>query len=119
VRLVERLRRVRTRERERYYRTVKSGTGLARLELEEETTRDVFEAMWPLTAGRRVSKRRYRIPDGGVVWEVDEFTDRGLVLAEVELSRVDQPVVLPDWLAPTVARDVTGEPEYVNANLAR
>ena len=118
-RLIERLRRVRTRDRERYYRTVKSGTGLARMELEEETTREVFDAMWPLTVGRRVSKRRHRIPDGEVVWEVDEFTDRSLVLAEVELRRVDQDVVLPDWLAPTVARDVTGEPEYVNANLAR
>ena len=66
-----------------------------------------------------MSKRRHRIPDGEVVWEVDEFTDRRLVLAEVELKRVDQGVVVPDWLAPTVAREVTGEPEYVNANLAR
>lgn len=118
-RLVERLRHVRSPDGERWYRTVKSGTGVSRIELEDETTRETFEAMWPLTLGKRVTKRRHRIPHGTLLWEVDEFTDRELVLAEVELHRADEEVVIPGWLGPLVVRDVTDEAEYVNANLAR
>ena len=121
-RLVERVRRVRDADGERWFRTVKAGRGVRRLELEEETTRDVFDALWALTEGRRVRKRRYRVPDGGVVgrtWEVDEFTDRELVLAEVELDSASAEVALPEWLAPHVVRDVTGEHEYGNRTLAR
>ena len=118
-RLVERLRRTRTQRGEALFRTVKVGVGIQRIELEEETTREVFDTMWPLTAGRRLTKRRHRIPVNGLVWEIDEFTDRDLVLAEVELLDALQEPMIPDWLAPFVVRDVTGEPEYVNVNLAR
>ena len=107
-RLVERLRRVRSGEAERYVRTVKSGTGLVRTELEEECTREVFEALWPLTEGRRVLKRRHVIPDGALHWEIDEFTDRDLVLAEIELPSADITAEFPAWLLSVVERDVTG-----------
>ena len=53
------------------------------------------------------------------MWEVDEFTDRDLVLAEVELPSEDVEPRLPEWIAPYVEREVTGEPEYLNVNLAR
>ena len=118
-RFVERLRRVRDGNGERLYRTVKLGRGTTRTEVEEEAPRELFEAMWPLTEGRRVRKRRYRVPDGDLVWEVDEFTDRDLVLAEVELPSEATPADPPDWLRPYVVRDVTDEDEYVNARLAR
>ena len=85
VRLHERLRRITAADGVRWYRTVKSGTGLVRTEIEEETTRDVFEAMWPLTEGRRVHKQRHRVQDGDLTWEIDHFLDRELTLAEVEL----------------------------------
>ena len=81
-----------------WYRTVKSGAGISRIELEDETSREVFETMWPLTAGRRVLKQRYRIPDGDLIWEIDQFTDRDLVLAEVELPSADAKVEPPTWL---------------------
>jgi CHAD domain-containing protein/CYTH domain-containing protein len=118
-RLIERLREVRNDGQLAWFRTVKSGAGLSRVELEEETTRDVFESVWPLTAGRRVRKRRWRVPAGDLTWEIDEFLDRDLVLAEVELPTADTRVDLPDWLAPYVVRDVTLEPEFTNARLAR
>ncbi|HYJ80798.1 MAG TPA: CHAD domain-containing protein, partial [Longimicrobiaceae bacterium] len=84
-RLAERLRRSRTGDRVRYYRTVKLGTGISRLELEEETTERVFRRLWSLTRGRRVSKVRHRVRDGELTWEIDRFRGRPLVLAEVEL----------------------------------
>jgi CYTH domain-containing protein len=97
---------------------VKRGAGGIRLEAEEETTREVFDALWPLTEGRRVSKRRRRVREGGRVWELDAFTDRELVLAEVELPARAAEVAVPEWLRPYVLRDVTGDPAYLNENLA-
>nr|MDQ3035088.1 hypothetical protein [Myxococcota bacterium] len=123
-RLHERLRRTKSRagERgleERWYRTIKMGKGLSRIELEEETTREIFARMWPLTKGHRVRKRRWKVPEGERVWEIDEFRDRELTLAEIELPTEHTDVTIPAWLAPFVVREVTDEPGYVNLNLAR
>ncbi len=119
-RLRERLRRsVHADGRVEWTRTVKVGTGIARVELEEPAEPMLFETLWPLTSTARVEKVRYAVADGAFVWEIDVFLDRDLVLAEIELPSSDTLVTLPDWLAPHIVRDVTGESEYVNANLAR
>ena len=118
-RLVERIRRVVGGDGERYFRTVKMGEGIARIEIEEEASPQVFESLWPLTEGRRVRKRRYYVREGDLTWEIDEFLDRDLALAEVELPRTDTPVTVPDWLRDCVEREVTGEPQYLNLNLAQ
>lgn len=118
-RIQERLRRITEADRILHVRSLKHGSGLVRVELQEEVDPELFDRLWPLTEGRRLTKRRYRISDGGLVWEVDEFTDRDLWLAEVELAGAAQEVVLPGWLAPYVVREVTEEPEYLNVNLAR
>ncbi|HZS61449.1 MAG TPA: hypothetical protein VFA43_19385, partial [Gemmatimonadaceae bacterium] len=116
--LAERLRRVRQNGDVHCYRTVKLGEGISRTEIEEEAPAAVFDAMWPLTEGRRITKRRYAIADEPFTWEIDEFTDRELVLAEVELPDASISVAPPEWLAPYIVREVTGEPEYLNINLA-
>jgi CHAD domain-containing protein/CYTH domain-containing protein len=120
--LVERLRSERRDGRggrPRFYRTVKAGRGIVRTELEEETSRGVFETMWPLTDGKRVTKLRHYVPDGDRTWEIDEFPELGLVMAELEVPSATTVVEFPSWLAPYVDREVTGEPEYLNVNLAR
>jgi len=98
---------------------VKLGEGVTRTEVEEETTEAIFLAMWPLTKRRRLRKRRYEVDVDGLTWEIDEFRNRDLVLAEVELDSEDDDVTFPDWLASAVQREVTGEPEFLNINLAR
>ena len=123
-RLNERIRRVSVhhgsgRKDVHYYRTVKLGEGVARTEIEEETTEAIFLAMWPLTRRRRLRKRRFEVEADGQTWEIDEFRNRDLVLAEIELDSEDDEVTFPDWLAPAVQREVTGEPEFQNINLAR
>lgn len=119
-RLQERVRRVRRRgEPARYYRTVKLGSGISRVEVEEECDEPTFRRLWPMTKGRRVRKLRYRVADGDLTWEIDRFRDRKLVLAEIELPSEDHPVTLPEWLRDHVVRDVTGEDEFVNINLAK
>ena len=115
----ERLRRVVTRGGTKWVRTVKLGSGVVRQEIEEQMTESLFAALWPLTEGRRVTKRRYRIPDGDLVWEIDEFTDRELVLAEVELPSADTVPVPPEWLADYLTRDVTEDEAYLNLKLAK
>jgi CHAD domain-containing protein/CYTH domain-containing protein len=117
-RLVERLRRIRSGESVELLRTLKTGAGLTRLEIEEPVTPELFERLWPLTEGRRVHKRRYRIPDGELAWEIDQFLDRDLVLAEVELGGQLREVSLPAWLAPHVVREVTEDEAYSNVRLA-
>jgi CHAD domain-containing protein/CYTH domain-containing protein len=119
-RLQERVRRVRRKGAPpRYLRTVKLGTGISRTEVEEDADEATFRRLWPLTKGRRVRKLRYRVADGDLTWEIDRFRDRTLFLAEIELPSEDHAVEVPDWLRDYVERDVTGEDEYVNINLAR
>jgi CYTH domain-containing protein len=64
-----------------------------------------------------IEKIRYKVEDGGVVWEVDEFSgdNQGLIVAEVELQSEDQQFSKPAW----VAEEVTGDPRYFNSNLIK
>src|SRR4029450_3411876 len=85
--LHERIRRVSIshgsgRKEVHFYRTVKLGEGVTRTEIEEETTEAIFLAMWPLTHRRRLRKRRFEVAVDGRMWEIDEFKNRDLVLAE-------------------------------------
>ena len=122
--LHERVRKVSIRHgsgrvEDQFYRTVKLGEGVSRTEIEEETTAQIFEALWPLTKGHRLRKRRFRVDVDGRTWELDEFKNGDLVLAEIELESEDEPVTFPAWLEPAVQREVTTEPAFQNINLAR
>jgi CHAD domain-containing protein/CYTH domain-containing protein len=118
--ITERVRRVASNGTVCHVRTVKAGQGLVRTELEEAIEPALFEQLWPLTEGHRVHKRRTVVVDDRErAWEIDEFLDRELVLAELELPSAEADATPPPWLAPFVDRDVTDEPEYSNARLAR
>lgn len=100
--------------------TVKAGHGLRRVEVEEAVDRAAAEALWPYTAGRRVEKVRHRVPvGGGRVADVDLYEGdlAGLCTAEVEFATVADAERFepPPWFG----RDVTGEPGWDNATLAR
>ena len=86
---------------------------------EEEATEEFFATVWPLTQGHRLRKRRYRVPGATGVWEVDEFLDRELILAEIELEAEDQPVEIPPEIAAVMDREVTDEPAFSNYKLSR
>jgi CHAD domain-containing protein/CYTH domain-containing protein len=117
-RIVERVRRIRDGDSTTYLRTIKSGRGLVRREVEEEMDEELFRRMWPLTRGLRISKRRYSFRDGEYVWTVDRFLDRDLILAEVELESADDEVEPPEWLSRYIEREVTGLAGYQNVHLA-
>ena len=117
--LRERLREVRAGDERKFLRTIKGGSGVQRIEVEETMEPELFERMWPLTEGARVHKRRHTVMDGALEWVVDEFLDRSLVLAEVELPSADVRPPVPEWMAAHLVREVTGEDDFVNLNLAR
>lgn len=119
VKVRERVRRVSAGALVRYVRTIKVGAGMSRFEFEEDATEEFFAAVWPLTQGHRVRKRRYRVPGATGVWEVDEFLDRELFLAEIELDDENQPVEVPDEIAAVLEREVTDDPSFTNYKLSR
>lgn len=98
--------------------TVKSGNGLVRAEHEIALTPEQFHELWPLTAGRRLIKRRSEVQYAGRVIEIDVYGggNAGLVVAEVEFDSVQaaHAFLPPDWFA----EDVSDRPEYSNRNLA-
>jgi CYTH domain-containing protein/CHAD domain-containing protein len=104
---------------ERTLLTVKTGSGEVREEVEVELAGELFEALWPLTEGRRIVKRRLLEPlDRELVAEVDVYAERlaGLLVAEVEFGseRQARGFEPPAWLG----REVTGDPRYANRALA-
>ena len=103
---------------ERFVHTVKSGSGIVRVEHERAITRAEFEQAWPRTAGRRVVKTRRRARVGGLVWEIDVFEGMPLVMVEVELDDAAQRFEMPPWIAGLVAKEVSDDARYRNAALA-
>ncbi|MBL8097016.1 MAG: CYTH domain-containing protein [Anaerolineales bacterium] len=101
------------------YLTIKGpASGPERPEFEYEIPVVDADAMLAnLVRGGLVDKLRYRRLYHGLVWEVDEFLgdNAGLIVAEVELERADQPVTLPPW----VGAEVTADRRYTNAALSR
>jgi CYTH domain-containing protein len=115
----ERVRRISAGALVRYVRTIKLGTGMNRFEFEEDATVEFFTTVWPLTQGHRLRKRRYRMPGATGVWEVDEFLDRDLVLAEIELADENEVVEVPAEIAAVMDREVTDDPSFTNYKLSR
>ena len=105
-----------------HFLTVKVGGGQSRVEVELPLGSRDFAALWPATEGRRITKTRRRLPvpdsaDRTIELDVYEGTLAGLHVAEVEFpdeaaARAFQP---PAWFG----REVTDEPAYRNAALAR
>lgn len=89
-------------------------------------TRDEFEYVIPKNDGEKlikmsetpiISKTRYYLyDDQKQLWEVDVFkgTNRGLVVAEIELQDSRQPVMKPQW----VGKEVTHDKRYTNTYIA-
>ena len=62
-----------------------------------------------------IEKTRYFVEHGTHLWEIDVFAgeNSGLVVAEIELSDVEEDFHRPDWIGPEVSDD----PRYYNVRL--
>lgn len=98
--------------------TIKGKTeGISRLEFEYEIPAADAEELIALCEGGVILKRRWRVPVGAHVWEVDVFEgeNAGLVVAEIELGSPDEPFERPEW----VGEEVSHDPRYSNGALSR
>lgn len=112
--------RVRIRDNQAFL-TIKSSLlyeGLAKFEWEKEIDMEDAKQLLRLALPGLIEKTRWIVPATGgtdLVWEIDEFHGRleGRTLAEIELPNETQTFDLP----PFIGEEVTGQPEYYNANM--
>jgi len=91
--------------------------GVSRFEWEREISTTEAEALLKLCEPGMIEKIRYEVSVGEHIFEVDEFfgNNEGLVVAEVELSEVNEIFTKPDWLG----NEVTGITKYYNSQLSK
>jgi adenylate cyclase len=92
--------------------------GPARFEFEYEIpTADAEQLIAKHCDENVLTKTRFYVPHQEFTWEVDVYEGilSGVILAEVELERVDIEVPLPDW----VGREVTNDPSYRKINMLK
>ena len=97
--------RIRTKG-DKSFLTIKSRSvdgGLSRYEFEKEITHEEAENLFKLCKS------------GEHTFEVDEFygDNEGLIMAEVELSSIDEPFIKPDF----IGKEVTGDKRFYNSFL--
>ena len=110
--------RVRTIGKTKAYLTIKGNrSGSVRSEFEYPIPFKDARALMKLRTGHLIKKRRHIIKAGKAHFEIDVFQGdhRGLVVAEVELSKPHARFERPEWLG----KEVTDEERYYNASLAR
>lgn len=90
--------------------------GASRQEFDYGIPVDDARALLALCVGGKIDKRRHLVQYAGHLWEVDEFLgdNAGLVVAEIELDREDEPFEFPEWLGV----EATHATRYYNLALA-
>jgi adenylate cyclase len=99
--------------------TVKGGRGVERTEVEVAIGAAAFAELCALAGDRHLEKTRHRIDLDGVTAELDLYAGAltGLAVVEVEFAsrREAEAFEPPDWFGV----ELTGEPGWSNAALAR
>lgn len=98
-----------------YILGIKTGDGLVRREVEVRVDGAAAAELFAMAGDVRLEKVRYRYAR----WEVDVFAGKleGLVTAEVELVREDEPLPPPPP-GLTLVREVTGDRRFTSHGLA-
>jgi adenylate cyclase len=92
--------------------------GISRLEYEYEIpVADAREILDEVAQKPLIDKTRHHVVHDGHLWEIDEFygENAGLVVAEIELARADEPFEKPAWLG----KEVSLDQRYYNSNLSK
>jgi len=108
--------RVRIRNQDAFLTIKGKSVGASRLEFEYPIPlQDANDMMDTLCQSSVIEKTRYLIEYERHTWEVDIFegSNKGLVVAEVELESEDESFTLPSW----VTKEVTDDIRYFNSNL--
>jgi len=105
---------------EKAFLTVKGKSNEAgTVRMEWETNIEVTDAVRLLKIAEdgQIEKIRYEVKAGRHIFEIDEFfgNNKGLIIAEIELSQEDESFERPDWLGD----EVTGIIKYYNSQLSK
>jgi CYTH domain-containing protein len=96
--------------------------GVSRPEYEYDIPlEDADQMLRKLCARPLLDKVRHCVEHAGMTWEVDVYCGAasGLVLAEVELERPDQPFAVPRWVGAEVTQDPYYGSEAIAARMVR
>jgi len=110
--------RVRTVDQQGFITIKSAPVGLKRQEYEYEIPlADANSMLETLCENFIIEKKRYKVKYGSHIWEIDEFEghNRGLLLAEIELSDENESFKRPSW----IGKEVSGDPKYHNSNLSK
>lgn len=102
------------------YLTVKgkeNSTGASRFEWEKEILVEEATELLSICEPGIIDKTRYYIEADKFTYEIDEFhgTNKGLILAEIELEDENETFPKPEWLG----EEVTGKERYYNSMLSK
>ena len=115
----ERTVRVRIKGKEAYIaiKGISNKEGTSRFEWEKKIAVEEAEQLIELCEPNLIEKIRYEIKVGNHIFEVDEFSaeNKGLIIAEIELSEENESFEKPNWLG----KEVTGDVRYYNSQLSR
>ena len=92
-------------------------SGISRYEWETEIPVEEAKELLSICEPGVIEKVRYLVKAGNHTFEVDEFggENKGLVLAEVELTSEEDPFDKPTWLG----EEVTGKAAFYNSRLIK
>ena len=101
-----------------YIKTVKTHiTDLTRIEIENEITREEYEALLKEETSS-LKKTRYRIPFEGHLLEIDIFPFwKNQAFLEIELQSEEETFSIPEYI--TVIKEVTEDKAYRNYALSK
>ncbi|MDQ7096021.1 adenylate cyclase [Desulfosporosinus sp. PR] len=94
----------------------------SRMEIEtvnHQSTPEERAALERLSLVPPVEKVRYRIPYGGLIWEIDKYQKKnsGLITVDVEIPEIGYPLTFPDWV--DSEREITSDSRFFNLSLGR
>lgn len=91
--------------------------GTSRFEWEKKIQIHEAKLLLELCEKEILEKIRYYIRIGAHIIEVDEFlgSNKGLVIAEIEIEKEDDNIKVPSW----VGLEVTGDIKYYNSQLSK
>ena len=96
---------------------IKYGVDIIRNEYEYDIPFDDAKNLLKISEGYIITKKRYLIKCNEFIWEVDEFMNenKGLIIAEIELSNKDDKFIKPSW----IGKDVSLDKKYYNHYLSK
>ena len=101
-----------------YFLTYKyKKSGINRYEFEYPISKDDGDKLISLSDTYVIVKDRYYKNINDHLWEIDVFLNenKGLIIAELELSDENEKINLPDW----IGEEISTDEKYLNFNLSK